>query len=113
MPRPLRTRSRASPNSSSGNGADSSGRTSTAPDAAKVNGTAEGLLVSGIDPGGPAAAAGLAVGDVITSVNGQPAVSTEQLVELTLTKSPGDKVELAYTRAGASRTATLTLAPQP
>lgn len=81
--------------------------------AAKVDGVAEGLLVSGIDPGGPAAAAGLAVGDVITSVNGQPAVSTDQLAKLTLTQHPGDKVKLGYTRGNASRTTTLTLASQP
>jgi putative serine protease PepD len=87
--------------------------TPVAANAAKVNGTAEGLIVKGIDPGGPAAAAGLAVGDVITSINGQPAVSTDQLAELTLTKSPGDKVQLGYTRGGVSRTATLTLAAQP
>ncbi|HEX6448744.1 MAG TPA: trypsin-like peptidase domain-containing protein [Trebonia sp.] len=84
-----------------------------AANAAKVDGTAEGLLVSGIDPGGPAAAAGLMAGDVITSVDGQPAVNTDQLALLTLTKSPGDKVELGYTRGGASHTTTLTLASQP
>jgi putative serine protease PepD len=87
--------------------------TPVAANAAKVNGTAEGLIVKGVDSGGPAAAAGLAVGDVITSVNGQPAVSTDQLAELTLTKNPGDKVQLGYTRGGVSRTATLTLAAQP
>jgi putative serine protease PepD len=87
--------------------------TPVAANAAKVNGTAEGLVVTGIDPSGPAAAAGLAVGDLITSVNGQPAVSTGQLVELTLRKNPGDKVPIGYSRGGASRTATLTLANQP
>ena len=85
--------------------------TPVAANAAKVKGTAEGLVVTGIDPSGPAA--GLAVGDVITSVNGQPAVSTDQLVELTLRKNPGDKVPIGYTRGGASRTATLTLTAQP
>ena len=84
-----------------------------AANAAKVNGTAEGLVVTGIDPAGPAATAGLAVGDMITSVNGQPAVSTDQLVELTLRKNPGDKVPIGYSRSGASRTATLTLTSQP
>jgi putative serine protease PepD len=81
--------------------------------ATKVNGAAEGLIVTGIDPNGPAASAGLAVGDVITSINGQPAVSTDQLVELTLTKRPGDKVPVDFTRGGASHTVTLTLAAQP
>ena len=84
-----------------------------AANAAKVDGTAEGLFVTGIDPSGPAAKAGLVAGDVITSVNGQPAISTDQLAELTLTKQPGDKVELGYSRNGASHTAALTLATQP
>jgi putative serine protease PepD len=87
--------------------------TPVAASAAKVNGTAEGLIVSGIDPSGPAQAAGLAVGDVITTIDGTAAVSTDQLVELTLTKRPGDKVTIGYTRGGASRTATLTLGTQP
>jgi putative serine protease PepD len=87
--------------------------TPVAANAAKVNGIAQGLLVTGIDPSGPAQAAGLATGDVITSVNGQPAVSTDQIVALTLTKRPGDKVTVDYTRNGSTRSATLTLASQP
>jgi putative serine protease PepD len=83
-------------------------------DAAKVNGVAEGLIVTGIDAGGPSAAAGLAVGDVITEINGQPAVSTDQLVELTLSQKPGDKVTLKYSRNGsATRSADVTLGTQP
>ncbi|HSZ42202.1 MAG TPA: trypsin-like peptidase domain-containing protein [Trebonia sp.] len=87
--------------------------TPVAASAAKVNGVAEGLIISGIDPSGPAQAAGLAVGDVITSIDGTPAVSTDQLVELSLTKRPGDKVTIGYTSGGASHTATLTLGTQP
>jgi putative serine protease PepD len=86
-----------------------------AANAAKVNGAAEGLRITGIDPGGPSAAAGLAVGDVITSINGQPAVSTDQLSELTLTQKPGDKVMLGYSKngTGPSATTTVTLGTQP
>ena len=84
-----------------------------AANAAPVNGVAEGLIVSGVDASGPAAEAGLAAGDLITSIDGQPAVSTDQVVELTLRKKPGDKVEVGYTRHGAPRQATLTLIPQP
>jgi len=87
--------------------------TPVAANAATVSGTAEGLLVNGIDPSGPAQAAGLAVGDLITSIDGQPAVSTDQIAELMLTKSPGDKVSVDYTRNGASRSASITLASMP
>ncbi|MGH3168833.1 MAG: S1C family serine protease, partial [Trebonia sp.] len=87
--------------------------TPVAADAARVNGVAEGLIITGIDPSGPAQAAGLAVGDVITSIDGTAAVSTDQIVQLTLTKRPGDKVTIGYTRSGASHTATVTLGAQP
>ena len=45
------------------------------PSAAAQAGTNGGLFVAGVQPGGPAAAAGLQVGDVITSVDGHPATS--------------------------------------
>ncbi len=58
-------------------------------------------------------AAGLAIGDLITSINGQAAVSTNQIVELMLTKRPGDKVTIEFTRNGASRSVAITLTTQP
>ena len=61
------------------------------PDASLVHGVAEGLLVTRIDPDGPSGAAGLRVGDIITTLNGQSVVSTDELVSLTLTQKPGDK----------------------
>ena len=57
--------------------------------------------------------AGLRAGDVITTVDGEPATSNVQLQELTLTKKPGDTVSVGYTRDGQSATATVTLAAQP
>jgi putative serine protease PepD len=79
----------------------------------KVDGNAEGLLVTGVDPAGPAQAAGLLPGDVITGVDGQPAVSTDQLELLTLSKPPGTAVKFAVLRNGAETTLSVTLAPQP
>jgi putative serine protease PepD len=81
--------------------------------AAVDSGAAKGLLITGIDPSGPAQKAGLQVGDVITTIDGQQAVRTDQLVFVTLTKQPGDKVEIGYTRDGNPATATVTLAQQP
>ena len=81
--------------------------------AAPANGAAEGLLITGIDPNGPAQKAGLQTGDVITTIDGEKAVRTDQLVSVTLTKRPGDKVEIGYTRDGKPATATVTLAEQP
>ena len=83
------------------------------PDASLVHGVAEGLLVTGVDPGGPSAAAGLQAGDIITKVNGQSVVSTDELVSLTLSQKPGDKVKVEYVRDGKSHTTTVTLGTQP
>jgi putative serine protease PepD len=81
--------------------------------AATTGATTPGLYVTVVDPTGPAQAAGLRVGDIITTIDGQPATSVDQLVTLTLTKSPGDKVDLGYSRNGSSATATLTMGTQP
>jgi putative serine protease PepD len=69
----------------------------------------EGLWVAAVVPGGPAATAGLQAGDIITTIDGSPAVSTDQLMALTLTKRAGDRVEIGYARDGAKATATITL----
>jgi len=78
-----------------------------------ANGADEGLLITGIDPSGPAQQAGLRVGDIITTIDGEQAVRTDQLVSITLTKRPGDKAEIGYKRDGKPATATVTLAEQP
>jgi putative serine protease PepD len=83
------------------------------PDASLVHGVAEGLLVTGVVPGGPSAAAGLQAGDIITKLNGQSVVSTDELVSLTLSQKPGDKVKVEYVRDGKSHTTTVTLGTQP
>lgn len=73
-----------------------------------------GVVVDSVVPGLPAANAGLAAGDVITSVDGQKVESPEALRELLRTKQPGDAVELAFTRGEAgnavNKTVKLTLA---
>ena len=70
----------------------------------------QGLRVAVVVAGGPAAAAGLRVGDVITSIDGQAAMSTDQLMAVTLTKRAGDQVEIGYERNGTSAKVTVTLA---
>jgi putative serine protease PepD len=81
--------------------------------AAAQAGVPGGLYVAGVVAGGPAATAGLQAGDVITTVAGQPAATNVQLQEQTLTKNPGDTVEIGYVRDGKQATATVTLGAQP
>ena len=81
----------------------------TEPLPATTESGAQGLRVAVVVPGSPAASAGLQVGDIITSIDGQAATSTDQLVAVTLTKRAGDQVEIGYKRDGNSATTTITL----
>ncbi|MFI0977927.1 S1C family serine protease [Streptomyces sp. NPDC021093] len=62
-----------------------------------------------VSPGGPAAAAGLKPGDVITKLGDRVIDSGPTLISEIWTHKPGDKVKLTYTRAGKQSTAEVTL----
>jgi S1-C subfamily serine protease len=73
-----------------------------------------GALIAGVVPGGPAASAGLAAGDVITAINGRTVSSPAAVSALVLTKKPGAKITVAYVdQFGASHTASVTLGSGP
>ena len=73
-----------------------------------------GTLVVGTICSGPAAAAGMAAGSVITSLNGQT-VGAPQSLHTQLTKyRPGNTVSLTWvTPSGQHRTANVTLTAGP
>jgi S1-C subfamily serine protease len=78
------------------------------------SGSTRGLLLAGVQPGSPAARAGVERGDVLLSVNGTVVRSTSQLVVLLLRFRPADAVRLAWTdELGARQTATVILASGP
>ena len=83
------------------------------PAAAKQSGKPEGFYVAAVVPGGPAEAAGLKAGDVITQVEGKPATNPNELAAITLTKKPGETVKITYVRDGQSVETTITLAAPP
>jgi putative serine protease PepD len=74
------------------------------------SGQQTGVVITEVDAGGPAEAAGLRVGDVITAVDGQPTRSVDPLTISTLTRNPGDSIEIAYLREGRPGTAQVVLA---
>jgi S1-C subfamily serine protease len=64
--------------------------------------------------GGPAAAAGLVAGDVITAINGQSVSSPAAVSALVLAKKPGAKITVSYVdQSGASHTTIVTLGSGP
>ncbi len=83
------------------------------PKAADEAGVSAGLYVPRVEPGGPAERAGLPAGDVITSIDGQPATDPTQLAAIELTKRPGASVSIGYERAGRASTTTVVLGQQP
>lgn len=68
-----------------------------------------GLMTVSVDEDGPAAKAGLALGDVLLELNGQPVVRPERLRPI-LTELIGKTVPLQILRAGALATLHLTVA---
>ncbi len=62
--------------------------------------TPEGALVNQVQPGMPAARAGISAGDVILKVDGQPVDDAAMLSRVIASRKPGDKVKVDLLRAG-------------
>jgi len=75
-------------------------------------GSAEGLLVSSVADDGPAAAAGLMVGDVVVAAGGGPVTSIEALREL-LGEQVGARLRLKIARGGQPMELALDVAERP
>jgi S1-C subfamily serine protease len=73
-----------------------------------------GALICSVYPGTPAAKAGLAAGDVITSVNGQAVSSANGLTTIMRKYKPGNTISIGYVTANTrSHTSSLTLIAGP
>lgn len=72
-----------------------------------------GVLVTDVESGSPAAQAGLAVRDVITSVDGVEVNDEQALNFRVATKGIGNTASLSFIRNGQARTATVRLAKEP
>jgi S1-C subfamily serine protease len=76
--------------------------------------TSSGALVLQVNPGSPAAAAGLVPGDVIVSFDGHAVTSVSQLSQLEAPFKPGQSVSVTWvTPMGQSETASIQLVPGP
>ncbi len=72
-------------------------------------GTVRGVAVQQVEPGGPAAAAGLAPDDLVLTFDGQAIHGPAHLAELAGQTPIGSRVQLAYLRGGAPAEALVTI----
>jgi len=73
----------------------------------------DGALITDQQPGGPAALAGIAAGDVITSVDGARIRDSRELARRIAGLLPGAAARITFVRAGEERTVTATLGELP
>jgi len=72
-----------------------------------------GVVVASAAPGGPAARAGIARGDVIVSVDGQPVQTTDDLSTVLAGLKPGQSVPVVILTPSGRRTVHVTLGQSP
>jgi len=79
-----------------------------------ATGLISGAVVVSVQPGGPAARAGIVPGDVISSIDGQGITSPTDVAEVLATLRPGETVTVGVLKPnGASATVRVTLAQYP
>ncbi len=76
-------------------------------------GLPSGAVVTYVDPGSPAAEAGLEEGDIITALDGREVDRNHPLDRLILRYKPGDVVEVTYRRGDQQHQARVRLGEHP
>lgn len=74
---------------------------------------ADALLIVGVTPGGPAAASGLLVGDLLLDFDGHALASPEDLLDLLTGDRVGRRVPLRLLRGGTVTDVTVTVGERP
>ncbi len=73
----------------------------------------QGVLVLEVTPGSPAAAAGIAPGDVLLRAGGRQLQTVEDFLGILRARDPGDNLEVTVARGGDQRTVTVRLGERP
>jgi len=80
----------------------------------RLNSSSAGAAqIGSIEPGSPAAGAGLQPNDLVTAINGKPVTSTEQFIATIDNYSPGDTVTLTVKRGSQTHQISLALGTRP
>jgi putative serine protease PepD len=83
------------------------------PPAALTTNNASSAVVKEVQPGGPAAKAGLQVNDVITKLNSTSITTSNGLISLLARYNPGQTVTLTIDRSGQTKQIKVTLGNRP
>ncbi len=75
--------------------------------------TGPGAVIEAVEPGSPAALAGLTVGQIVVAAEGQPIRGVRDLARALEPKSPGDRFRLAVITGDDVRGIEFTLTPNP
>ncbi|HEY0770222.1 MAG TPA: Do family serine endopeptidase [Sphingobacteriaceae bacterium] len=76
-------------------------------------GSVSGVYLTGVQPGSPAAMAGLREGDIVQNIDGVKINSSSEFSERIARHRPGDSFPLTFLRNGSTRTVNVTLKSQP
>lgn len=77
------------------------------------HGQVQGAMVMGLDDNGPAKAAGIALGDIVTAWNGEPMRGPRELILRLGPDSAGTAVALKILRGGEARDVAVTIGEKP
>jgi C-terminal processing protease CtpA/Prc len=81
--------------------------------AKNIPGSIEGALVNSVQEDGPAAKAGIKMGDVILEVNQRPTVDPSELIDVVRGLKPGTSVKVVLHRTGTRKTFFVTIGSRP
>lgn len=73
----------------------------------------KGLIVLSTEAGGPAATAGVLIGDILTSVNGKSVTDTDDVQVALESSAAGQSIKAALLRGGAPKEITVTVGERP
>ncbi len=73
----------------------------------------KGLIVLSLSPDGPAAKAGIVIGDILVTLGGTPVSDTDDIQSVLESHGVGQPVEAGILRGGAARTISITVGERP